>query len=1370
MTGSLRLRTRLALVLAFALAASVAMAMPPVVQPVQAAAFTVGPDAGDDFDNLVDAVNAANALTDFDTISVAPGTYTGSLFIAEDLTITAEQPGSVVVDGGGLDRVIRIGDGVTAVPAVTLEGLEITGGSSGFDGGGILVEASSSLTLVDSWVHGNLGWDGGGLAVDGAIVSVLRSTFSDNTADDGEGGNGGAIAVENLGLLSLYDSTVSGNNAFSSGGGVYVEPGAAADIRNATIVENFATFGGGIGSFGATVARNTIIANNSAEVDVDCEGTLSSAGHNLIGIGTTGCTILNADDMLYWVDNDLGRIESANLNGSSRSVVATGKTFARGVAVNRESGEDRLYYSWVNGGLGGTDTISKIDADGTNDTTLIDSALAGPALMAIDDSGVTTAQTKLYYVDGPNIERSNLDGSSIEVVVTANDPEGIALDEAAGKIYYVDTGVDEIRRANLDLSGVPEAVLDVGAAGFGTWPVGIGLDLVRGKLYWSDAVAQTINRADLDGANAETVADIVTDNPADIAINPFSDTLYFTDRTDARIYKIPLGVSSATPSTVVSGLVDPLGIDVSVSPTVNDIVGTFAAPADPQLGPLALNGGSTPTHLPLDGSPVIDSGDNAGVSTFDQTGIVSRTFGGTTDRGARERGGVTVCSVGCDYTTLNAALDAATNGEFILVGGETFTETVTVDTNVVIQGEGMDITVIDGNSSGRVIDVASDSSAVIRDLSITGGVTDVGADGAGVRAIGSGSVVTLEGVHIWGNDSAGSGGGVYTTQQVSIIDSYIDSNTASSGGGGVASSTPAAVVDVIRTTVASNSAGVRGGGLQAADGTWNVLNSTITANDAPAGSGIWNDDGTFTLNNTTVWDNIPVEQIWTGGGATRTANSIIGSPNAWPDCQGPLQLFGYNFITEDTDCLFDFANSPGGEQIGDAFKLDPDLAPFGLYDGPVPVLPLNDGSDAVDAGNPGFDVGFPNCEAFDQQGFDRGFDYPCDIGAVEGAIVPFGTIQGAVDGAFPGDTINVPPGLYVESVIIDKDLTLNGFGVTISNLLANQPTLTVFGPSVVELNGFSLTDGEGGGLNVFDASASVTLNDVLVDSNANFLTGNGGGVINAGTLVMNSGSISFNTATSPFDGGGLYNTGTATLNGVVVEGNTVGNPGDGSRGGGIFNSGTLTVTGGSVIGGAATPGSGHTADNGGGIYNTGTLTVSNAAVSNNDADDLNGTGAGGGIYTTDGATITGTTVDGNTAIAGGGVYNEGDLTVNGGTVFRNNFADSQEGGGVGGGIYSAFGIVDIDNAAFVDNVAFSQGGALYSFADGAVIDNTSFDSNFGRLGGGAIYLRDAFSSTITNSTFDKNHTGDFGEGGAILADDFHSLTVNAGAFRNNGAG
>src|SRR5204862_393147 len=54
--------------------------------------------------------------------------------------------------------------------------------------------------------------------------------------------------------------------------------------------------------------------------------------------------------------------------------------------------------------------------------------------------------------------------------------------------------------------------------------------------------------------------------------------------------------------------------------SANYRTGSRAAPLDPLLGPLADNGGPTPTHAPLPGSPLIDYGSNLAGLTADQRG------------------------------------------------------------------------------------------------------------------------------------------------------------------------------------------------------------------------------------------------------------------------------------------------------------------------------------------------------------------------------------------------------------------------------------------------------------------------------------------------------------------------------------------------------------------------------------------------------------------------------------------------------------------------------------------------------------------------------------------------------------------------------
>ena len=117
-----------------------------------------------------------------------------------------------------------------------------------------------------------------------------------------------------------------------------------------------------------------------------------------------------------------------------------------------------------------------------------------------------------------DIQRANLDGSNVEVILEGGirGPESIALDIAAGKMYWTDWNGDtgKIQRSDLDGSNSETLVLGLNRPGE------IALDLVAGKMYYTDTsftslrfsdnfFSARIMRADLDGSNAETVLSIM---------------------------------------------------------------------------------------------------------------------------------------------------------------------------------------------------------------------------------------------------------------------------------------------------------------------------------------------------------------------------------------------------------------------------------------------------------------------------------------------------------------------------------------------------------------------------------------------------------------------------------------------------------------------------------------------------------------------------------------------------------------------------------------------------------------------------------------------------------------------------------------------
>ena len=200
-----------------------------------------------------------------------------------------------------------------------------------------------------------------------------------------------------------------------------------------------------------------------------------------------------------------------------------------------------------------------------------------------------------------------------------------------------------------------------------------------------------------------------------------------------------------------------------------------------------------------------------------------------------------------------------------------------------------------------------------------------------------------------------------------------------------------------------------------------------------------------------------------------------------------------------------------------------------------------------------------------------------EVEAVEGRtllstifVPPGGSIQGAVNAAKPGDTIEVAPGTFKEKVFINKPLTLlgNKAGVNpvtgLRNNGANETVVTSFavqGTSNVRIDGFSLNDP--GGVPLLDQlnNADTIVNNIVLPgagegallfkgSLTNFsdneiqatLSGDGIGVVGSKSSPLNDtlqGNLVFSAALNGIDVFGA--------DGLVVKNNLV----QGSKGTGL---------------------------------------------------------------------------------------------------------------------------------------------------------------------------------------------------------------------------
>lgn len=306
--------------------------------------------------SLREAVIAANATPEQDTINIPKGTYTltiggnfedasatGDLDLLEDVTIAGAGAHSTIVTGGPEfdDRIFDV-PGTIVVDApdipsdavVDISGVTITGGKN-LDGIGGGIQNVGTLTLTETNVSGNTaGASGGGIRND-FDLTIVRSTLSNNQVTNSEGdpgGLGGGGGIFNNGATAITNSTITGNVAGTFGGGitnflsevVQNPPPRGLTLAYVTLDSNSAPVGANLANDNAfsTAVEGTIVSNPQGGGE-NCTLTVTSEGNNLEDTSPSTCgftppsDIVGEDPLLGPLKNNGGPTDTlALLKGS----------------------------------------------------------------------------------------------------------------------------------------------------------------------------------------------------------------------------------------------------------------------------------------------------------------------------------------------------------------------------------------------------------------------------------------------------------------------------------------------------------------------------------------------------------------------------------------------------------------------------------------------------------------------------------------------------------------------------------------------------------------------------------------------------------------------------------------------------------------------------------------------------------------------------------------------------------------------------------------------------------------------------------------------------------------------------------------------
>ena len=251
--------------------------------------------------NTADNDGGGAYLDDIESLTVTGCNFTGNR--------------STDADGGGIYARVNSG-GFTSI-----SGSSFTGNSAYSSGGGVYTDATSTLTVTQSTFTGNTAYNdaGGGLFAigdDEGSASITNSTFSgnkahytgggavlheyeglticsstftsntsqsQNTDEDYFGGGGGFLATgDDDGTASITNSTFTGNSAYGSGGGAYLEEYTGLTITGSTFKSNMSLDGAGGGIYVNYEAAKVELADASLVAPVS-SGTASICNTTFTG-------------------------------------------------------------------------------------------------------------------------------------------------------------------------------------------------------------------------------------------------------------------------------------------------------------------------------------------------------------------------------------------------------------------------------------------------------------------------------------------------------------------------------------------------------------------------------------------------------------------------------------------------------------------------------------------------------------------------------------------------------------------------------------------------------------------------------------------------------------------------------------------------------------------------------------------------------------------------------------------------------------------------------------------------------------------------------------------------------------------------------
>jgi len=288
---------------------------------------------------------------------------------------------------------------------------------------------------------------------------------------------------------------------------------------------------------------------------------------------------------LYWIDTSWGapKLNRSDENGLGvTTVMLTPGTLPQGLAAWSDG---RL--TWTEGAWSGARVMqSAYNLSGIVPIVTGQSSLQG---VAVDNVNKVVYWTSSNLAAGGAIYRKTLNGAPTLLLALppGANPRGIAVDPAAGFLFWADFDLDAIYRANLDGTGLTQLV----SLSAGTRPWGVSVIPAQTHLFWTEYQTGQIQRCTYTGSNVMLLASGLV-NPTYLVSDPVGLHHFWTDAgvNSQRIRRCNLNgmmVTTLPPTLATYG-------GIALGPGA-----VTGVPAEPVGTPLAL---ARPWPLPAAGA------------------------------------------------------------------------------------------------------------------------------------------------------------------------------------------------------------------------------------------------------------------------------------------------------------------------------------------------------------------------------------------------------------------------------------------------------------------------------------------------------------------------------------------------------------------------------------------------------------------------------------------------------------------------------------------------------------------------------------------------------------------------------------------------